>query len=108
MFTGIGLIPPATAVNYIPWAIIGFIFQYILRRKHFATWAKYNCKASLSLLDGLELTCYADVLSAALDAGTAIGTILVYFWCVSPATKSENSDPAGRQLAIPSKRRHRQ
>ncbi|KAI0827216.1 small oligopeptide transporter [Trametes gibbosa] len=62
MFTGIGLIPPASAVNYIPWAIIGFLFQYVIRRRYFPFWAKYNY-----------------VLSAALDAGTAISTILVYF-----------------------------
>ncbi|EMD32415.1 hypothetical protein CERSUDRAFT_68734 [Gelatoporia subvermispora B] len=62
MFTGVGNIPPATAVNYVPWAIIGFLFQYIIRRRHFAFWAKYNY-----------------VLSAALDAGTAVSTILIYF-----------------------------
>nr|AGA20380.1 oligopeptide transporter 9 [Phanerodontia chrysosporium] len=62
MFAGIGLVPPATAVNYIPWAIFGFIFQYILRRRYFSLWAKYNY-----------------VLSAALDAGTAVGVLLVYF-----------------------------
>ncbi|PPQ69348.1 hypothetical protein CVT24_001643 [Panaeolus cyanescens] len=62
IFAGVGQIPPATAVNYVPWAIIGFIFQYIVRRKHFLFWAKYNY-----------------VLSAALDAGTAIGVVLVFF-----------------------------
>ncbi|KAF9043068.1 small oligopeptide transporter, partial [Panaeolus papilionaceus] len=62
IFSGVGQIPPATAVNYVPWAIIGFIFQYIVRRKHFLFWAKYNY-----------------VLSAALDAGTAIGVVLVFF-----------------------------
>ncbi|OCH85661.1 small oligopeptide transporter [Obba rivulosa] len=62
MFTGVGNIPPATAVNYVPWAIIGFLFQYIIRRRHFSFWAKYNY-----------------VLSAALDAGTAVSTILIYF-----------------------------
>ncbi|RDX46406.1 small oligopeptide transporter [Lentinus brumalis] len=62
MFTGVGLIPPASAVNYVPWAIIGFLSQYVIRRRHFPFWAKYNY-----------------VLSAALDAGTAVATILVYF-----------------------------
>ncbi|KAI0746429.1 small oligopeptide transporter [Daedaleopsis nitida] len=62
MFTGVGLIPPASAVNYIPWAIIGFLTQYVIRRRHFPFWAKYNY-----------------VLSAALDAGTAVSTLLVYF-----------------------------
>ncbi|KDR73127.1 hypothetical protein GALMADRAFT_100686 [Galerina marginata CBS 339.88] len=62
IFSGVGQIPPATAVNYVPWAIIGFIFQFVVRRKHFSYWAKYNY-----------------VLSAALDAGTAVGLILVFF-----------------------------
>ncbi|KAI1798482.1 OPT oligopeptide transporter [Ganoderma leucocontextum] len=62
MFTGIGLIPPASAVNYVPWAMIGFLSQYVIRRRYFPFWAKYNY-----------------VLSAALDAGTAISTLLVYF-----------------------------
>ncbi len=43
MFTGVGLIPPASAVNYVPWAIIGFLSQYVIRRRHFPFWAKYNC-----------------------------------------------------------------
>lgn len=62
IFAGVGLMPPATAANYVPWVIIGFIFQYVIRRRHFSFWAKYNY-----------------VLSAALDAGTAISTILIFF-----------------------------
>ncbi|KAF8811268.1 small oligopeptide transporter [Phlegmacium glaucopus] len=71
IFSGVDLIPPATAVNYVPWAIIGFIFQYVVRRKHFSYWAKYNY-----------------VLSAALDAGTAIGFILIYFCLQYPMNGS--------------------
>lgn len=41
---GTALIPPATAVNYVPWAIVAFIFQHVIRRRHFSWWAKYNCK----------------------------------------------------------------
>lgn len=62
IFSGVGQIPPATAVNYVPWAVVGFSFQYVIRRKYFSYWAKYNY-----------------VLSAALDAGTAVGVILVFF-----------------------------
>jgi len=43
IFTGPGPIPPATAVNFVPWAIVGFIFQYVIRRRHFSYWTKYNC-----------------------------------------------------------------
>ncbi|PPQ82231.1 hypothetical protein CVT24_012737 [Panaeolus cyanescens] len=60
-FAGTSLIPPATPLNYVSWGIVGFIFQYVIRRRHFSWWAKYNY-----------------VLSAALDAGVAIGAILIF------------------------------
>ena len=66
IFAGTGLIPPATAVNYVPWTIVGFIFQYVIRRRHFSWWTKYNY-----------------VLSAALDAGSAFGVIIIFFWCAA-------------------------
>ncbi|KAH7096543.1 OPT oligopeptide transporter [Auriculariales sp. MPI-PUGE-AT-0066] len=62
LFSGTGYIPPASAVNYVPWTIVGFIFQYVIRRRHFAWWAKYNY-----------------VLSAALDAGVAVSVIIIFF-----------------------------
>ncbi|KAF5392874.1 hypothetical protein D9757_000863 [Collybiopsis confluens] len=62
IFTGTGLLPPATSINYVPWAVVGFIFQYIIRRNHFSWWTKYNY-----------------VLSAALDSGVAISTIVIFF-----------------------------
>lgn len=62
LFTGVGYIPPATAINYIPWGIVGFIFQFWIRRRHFAWWSKYNY-----------------VLSAALDSGLAISAIFIFF-----------------------------
>ncbi|EKM60690.1 uncharacterized protein PHACADRAFT_203846 [Phanerochaete carnosa HHB-10118-sp] len=65
---GTGWIPPASALNYVPWAILGFISQYVVRRRHFGWWSKYNY-----------------VLSAALDTGTAIGTVIVFFCLQYPA-----------------------
>ncbi|KIP02879.1 hypothetical protein PHLGIDRAFT_130482 [Phlebiopsis gigantea 11061_1 CR5-6] len=65
---GTGWIPPASALNYVPWGIVGFVSQYVVRRRHFGWWSKYNY-----------------ILSAALDAGTAIGTILVFFCLQYPA-----------------------
>jgi ABC-type molybdate transport system permease subunit len=49
-------------VNYIPWAVVGFIFQYVIRRRHFAWWTKYNY-----------------VLSAGLDMGVAVSVVLIFF-----------------------------
>lgn len=62
IFSGMGSIPPASALNYVPWAIVGFIFQYVIRRRHFSWWTKYNY-----------------VLSAAMDSGLAISIILIFF-----------------------------
>ncbi|SJL04227.1 uncharacterized protein ARMOST_07588 [Armillaria ostoyae] len=31
-----GAIPPARAVDYVPWAMVGFIFQHVIRRHHFS------------------------------------------------------------------------
>ncbi|KAF8816614.1 small oligopeptide transporter [Phlegmacium glaucopus] len=62
IFSGTALIPPATAINYVPWALVGFVFQYWIRRRYFSWWTKYNY-----------------VLSAALDSGVAISILIVFF-----------------------------
>ncbi|OJA16419.1 hypothetical protein AZE42_07233 [Rhizopogon vesiculosus] len=68
IFNGTYKIPPASALNYVPWALVGFIFQYVIRRRNFLWWTKYNY-----------------VLSAALDAGLAASVIFVYFTLQYPA-----------------------
>jgi OPT family small oligopeptide transporter len=62
IFNGTGAIPPATAINYVPWAIVGFTFQYVIRRRHFSWWTKYNY-----------------VLAAALDSGLAVSILVIFF-----------------------------
>jgi hypothetical protein len=83
VLAGTSWIPPATAVNYIPWALIGFIFNYGIRKRHFNWWAKYNCEYhlwfTLPTVPFIIGLLFADVLSAALDSGTAIGTLMVFF-----------------------------
>ncbi|TCD68598.1 hypothetical protein EIP91_010389 [Steccherinum ochraceum] len=75
MLNGTAYIPPATAANYVPWTIVGFIFQYLIRKRHFSWWSKYNY-----------------VLSAALDCGTAIGTLLVFFCLQFPRNNKIGAD----------------
>ncbi|KAF8518159.1 oligopeptide transporter [Hysterangium stoloniferum] len=75
IFNGTGLIPPATAVNYVPWAIVGFIFQYVIRRRHFSWWTKYNY-----------------VLSAALDSGLAIAVVIIFFCLQYPRNGTIGAD----------------
>ncbi|KEI41575.1 uncharacterized protein L969DRAFT_85375 [Mixia osmundae IAM 14324] len=60
--TGTSQIPPATGINYSSWFIFAFIFQYWIRRRRFRWWSKYNF-----------------VLSAALEGGTILGTLFVFF-----------------------------
>ena len=76
------MIPPATSINYVPWAIIGYVFQYLIRRRRFSWWAKYNCKFYFYYSCFVESVLVLDVLSAALDSGTALGVVLIFFWSV--------------------------
>ncbi|KAI0250494.1 OPT oligopeptide transporter protein-domain-containing protein [Lactifluus subvellereus] len=62
IFASIGFMPPATPINYVPWVLICFLFNYIIRRRHILWWLKYNY-----------------VLSAGLDAGYAVGAIVIFF-----------------------------
>ncbi|EAU93222.2 glutathione transporter [Coprinopsis cinerea okayama7 len=66
-FASLGAMPPASGINYISWALTGFIFNYVIRRFHFRWWMRYNY-----------------ILSAALDAGLGIGMIIVFFTLQMP------------------------
>ncbi|KAK7311723.1 hypothetical protein RJT34_10034 [Clitoria ternatea] len=54
--------PPASTVNFNSWIIVGTIFNYFVFRYRKRWWQRYNY-----------------VLAAALDAGLAFMTILIYF-----------------------------
>ena len=90
LFSGANDLPPATPLNYVPGVLVCFIFNYVIRRRHFDWWSKYNCEFSNFYLSFmmrlLVLTCDAmasavalDVLSAGLDAGYQIGILIIFF-----------------------------
>jgi len=56
-----GMMPPATALNYNSWIIVGTIFNFFIFRYRKKWWQRYNY-----------------VLSAALDAGVAFMAVLLY------------------------------
>lgn len=58
-------IPPATGLNFSVWALVCFIFNYVIRRRHSEWWKKYNM-----------------ILSAGLDAGTAVSVLVIFFGIV--------------------------
>ncbi|ONK79340.1 uncharacterized protein A4U43_C01F5370 [Asparagus officinalis] len=57
-----GSMPPARAVNYTMWFIVGIVFNFVVYRRYKGWWARHNY-----------------VLSAGLDAGVAFMAILTYF-----------------------------
>ncbi|CEJ57859.1 Sexual differentiation process protein isp4 [Penicillium brasilianum] len=61
IFSGAGLIPPATPLNYLSWGIVGFVFNKLIRDRFRGWWMQYNY-----------------VLSAGLDVGLALCTILIF------------------------------
>jgi OPT family oligopeptide transporter len=61
IFGGAGLIPPATPLNYLSWGIVGFVFNKYIRDRWRGWWMQYNY-----------------VLSAGLDVGLALCTILIF------------------------------
>ncbi|KAK4845463.1 hypothetical protein QYF36_005389 [Acer negundo] len=56
------MMPPATAVNYNSWIIVGTFFNFFIFRYKKQWWQRYNY-----------------ILSAALDAGVAFMAVLLYF-----------------------------
>ncbi|KAF8911642.1 oligopeptide transporter [Gymnopilus junonius] len=62
VLNGVSSIPPATGINYSSWFAVGFIFQYLIRKRNFAWWSKFNY-----------------VLSSALDSGTVISVMVIFF-----------------------------
>lgn len=62
ILNGVSFIPPATGINYSSWFAVGIIFQYFIRKRNFAWWSKFNY-----------------VLSSALDSGTVISVMVIFF-----------------------------
>ncbi|KAG5659026.1 hypothetical protein KAF25_007579 [Fusarium avenaceum] len=62
IFGGAGAIPPATPLNYLSWGIVGFVFQYWIKKRHFRWWTRLNF-----------------LTSSALDLGLALATLVIFF-----------------------------
>ncbi|KAI9836069.1 MAG: hypothetical protein M1819_001681 [Sarea resinae] len=67
LFGSLSWIPPATGLNFSVWALVCFVFNYIIRRRASAWWGKYTM-----------------TLSAALDSGLAFGLVVIFFGFVYP------------------------
>ena len=50
---GVSYIPPAVGINYSAWFAVGFVFQFVIRKRNFAWWCKYNYITGAALDCGL-------------------------------------------------------
>jgi len=64
-------IPPASGINYSSWFLVGFIFQYLIRKRNFRWWSKFNY-----------------ILSAALDSGTVFSIIFIFLTLQLPKSNT--------------------
>ncbi|KAI0436535.1 OPT-domain-containing protein [Xylaria telfairii] len=67
LFGSLSWIPPATGLNFSVWAVVCYIFNYLIKNRASAWWAKYTM-----------------TLSAALDSGLAFGIVVVFFGFIYP------------------------
>ncbi|RMJ25793.1 oligopeptide transporter [Aspergillus sp. HF37] len=67
-FGAMSLVPPATGINFSSWWAVNVVFNGIIKRLKPAWWSKYNY-----------------VLSAALDSGVAVSTVIIFFCIRLPA-----------------------
>lgn len=67
LFGSLSWIPPATGLNFSVWALVCYIFNYVIKNRAGAWWAKYTM-----------------TLSAALDSGLAVGIVVVFFGFIFP------------------------
>ncbi|KAJ1020916.1 hypothetical protein NDA18_005763 [Ustilago nuda] len=81
IFAGVSYIPPASGLNYAAWFSVAFVFQYLVRKYNFRWWSKYNF-----------------VLAAALDSGTIISTIVVFFALLLPKNGSSQLNWWGNKV----------
>ncbi|KAK5990036.1 Sexual differentiation process protein isp4 [Cladobotryum mycophilum] len=73
IFGGASFIPPATPLNYFAWGIVGFIFQYWIKKRHFKWWTRLNF-----------------VTSGGLDLGLALSTLFIFFAFTLPGVEPPN------------------
>ncbi|KAF2139318.1 uncharacterized protein K452DRAFT_300380 [Aplosporella prunicola CBS 121167] len=71
LFGSLSWIPPATGLNFSVWAVVCWVFNDLIRRRHGAWWRKYTM-----------------TLSAALDSGVAVGVVVVFFGVIYPGWMS--------------------
>jgi hypothetical protein len=79
LLVGVGSIPPATGINYSSWFLVGFFFQYLLRRRNFLAWSKYNYIISAALDSGEDVSFTFVGVDTEDTPGTTISIFFIFF-----------------------------
>ena len=61
IFGATGNLPPATPLNYLSWAIVGYAFNKVIKSRYRGWWLRFNY-----------------ITSAGLDVGLALSTIVIF------------------------------
>lgn len=83
LLNGANTIPPALGINFSSWFVVAFIFQYLVRRRNFRWWSKYNY-----------------ILSAALDSGTLTSVLFIFFTLQFPKNGNIQVNWWGNQVFV--------
>lgn len=67
-FYGVQMLPISSSINFTAWFAVAFVFQYLIRKYYFKWWSKYNF-----------------VTSNALDAGTVMAELIIFFVLLLPS-----------------------
>jgi hypothetical protein len=62
LLIGVTRFPQAAGINFSSWFATGFVFQYLIKKRNFAWWRKYNY-----------------ITSSGLDSGTFLAIVVIFF-----------------------------
>ncbi|SNX82054.1 related to oligopeptide transporter [Melanopsichium pennsylvanicum] len=83
IFVGMSLAPPASGINFTSAIVVGYFFQYWMRKNRREWWSRYNF-----------------VLAGALDFGTIMSSIAIYFLLQVPKNGDLELEWWGNQVFL--------
>lgn len=79
ILSGVAYIPPAGGINYSAWFATGFVFQYLVRKRNFAWWSKFNYVTSAALDSGKPIPSVASACPDNSPLGTVLSALVIFF-----------------------------
>ncbi|TKY86047.1 hypothetical protein EX895_004872 [Sporisorium graminicola] len=83
IFVGMSLAPPASGINFTSAIVVGYFFQYWMRKHRLDWWSRYKF-----------------VLAGALDFGTVLSSLVIYLLLQMPKNDALELQWWGNQVAV--------